>query len=95
MRPIRSAHPLPQVPLIDLEDGLDPGYWWLDTNLQPGVDAMCAALRLQGVQFDYYRDPGGRHNERAWGRRSARPLRHLLPGHGRSVTGAARGRGTR
>jgi hypothetical protein len=79
----------PQVPLIDLADGLDPGYWWLDTNLQPGVDAMCAALRLQGVKFDYHREPGGRHNERAWGRRSARPLRLLLPSAVRAASSSS------
>ena len=31
-----------RVPVLDVADGWDPGYWWLDTNLQPGVDQMCA-----------------------------------------------------
>jgi len=71
-----------KVPIVDLDDGPDPGWWWLDTNLQPGVDAMCAALTLQRVDFSYFREPGGRHNERAWGARCERPLRHLLSGRG-------------
>ena len=31
-----------RVPVLDVADGWDPGYWWLDTNLQPGVEQMCA-----------------------------------------------------
>ena len=79
--------PLGQVPLIELADGLDPvwqlGSWYLDTSLQPGVEAMCTALRTQGVPFEYHREAGGRHNARAWGSRVERPLRVLLPPGGR------------
>ena len=58
----------------------DGGYWWLDSSLQAGVDGMVAALRTSGPAVDlcYHREPGGLHSERAWGRRAARPLRHLL-----------------
>jgi len=72
-----------KVPLIELADGLDPIWqmasWHLDTSLQPGIDALCSALRMQRVPFEYYREAGGRHNARAWGRRVERPLRVLLP----------------
>ena len=40
-------------------DGLNEGgYWWLDSQLQPGVDAMMAALRWRGVAVEYHREPG-------------------------------------
>ena len=67
-----------QVPLFDPADGANPGYWWLDTQLRPGVDAMHASLKLHGVDVLYKVFPGGRHNERAWGQRVELPLRHLL-----------------
>mmetsp|Transcript_13382 Transcript_13382/g.39428 ORF Transcript_13382/g.39428 Transcript_13382/m.39428 type:complete len:353 (+) Transcript_13382:106-1164(+) len=66
-----------RVPLFDADDGPNPGYWFLDTQLQPGVDAMCQALQLQGVDFEYHRAPGARHNERGWAQRIFRPLEHL------------------
>ena len=70
----RRVSPVP----ISLDDALNAGWWWLDTSLQPGVDAMCRALREQGVPFRYHREPGGRHNEAAWAARVERPLRHLF-----------------
>jgi predicted alpha/beta superfamily hydrolase len=66
---------------VDLLDGLNEGgYFWLDNSLQPSVDAMVATLRLHepGVDLVVHREPGGRHTERAFGARAARPLRHLL-----------------
>lgn len=82
-----------KVPLIEVADGLDPvwqiGSWYLDTSLQPGVDALCAALRTQGVAFEYHREAGGRHNARAWGSRVERPLRALLPPGGVAAGSAA------
>jgi len=69
---------------VDLVDGLNEGgYWWLDTSLQPGVDAMAGALRLHSrhIELCYHREPGGRHSERVWGARAARPLRHVLSPH--------------
>ena len=42
----------------------NPGYFWLDTQLQPGIEAMKLAMDLNGIQYDYQKFPGGRHNER-------------------------------
>lgn len=63
---------------ISVADGLHSGWWWLDTSLQPGVEAMCAALRIHNFPFSYYREPGGRHNEAAWAGRLERPLQYLF-----------------
>lgn len=70
--------PEQSVSLIDLGDGLNPGYWFLDSQLQPGVDAMRQALDLHRLPYEYHREPGGRHNERGWSRRIERPLLHLF-----------------
>ena len=61
----------------------NPGYWWLDTQLQPAVDAMSLALQMaagSSVEHDfcYEKFPGARHNERAWSLRIHKPLLHLL-----------------
>jgi len=52
----------------------NPGYWWLDTSLQPTIDAMRMIFDQAGVKYKYERFPGGRHNERAWAQRIHRPL---------------------
>lgn len=52
-------------------------YWWLDTTLQPMIDAVRFALDQAGVQYRYEKFPGGRHNERGWAQRIHRPLLHL------------------
>ena len=52
-------------------------YWWLDTTLQPMIDATLLALDQAGVKYNYEKFPGGRHNERAWAQRIHRPLLHL------------------
>jgi len=52
----------------------NPGYWWLDTSLQPMIDAMRWTLDQAGVNYTYEKFPGGRHNERAWAQRIHRPL---------------------
>ena len=52
-------------------------YFWLDTWLQPGLNLMRGLLSFHGVEFKYHREPGARHNERAWGERIDRPLLHL------------------
>ena len=52
----------------------NPGYWWLDSQLQPGIDAMKLALDLKNVKYDYKKIAGGRHNERAWALRIDQPL---------------------
>ncbi|KAJ1638534.1 Alpha/Beta hydrolase protein [Pavlovales sp. CCMP2436] len=67
-----------RVELWDWKDGSNPGYWWLDSQLQPGVDAMRQALGLHETPFKYHREPGGRHNERGWSLRMERPLLHLF-----------------
>lgn len=66
-----------RVPVLDLLDGPEAGWWWLDSQLQPGIDGMRAALELHNVPFKYHRAPGARHNERAWARRVDLPLLHL------------------
>lgn len=76
------------VSLIDLADGLNPGYWFLDSQLQPGVDAMRQALDLHRLPYQYHREPGGRHNERGWSLRLERPLLHLFGSGLVSVGGA-------
>ena len=64
---------------VSVLDGLNEGgYWWLDSQLQPGVDAMMAALRWRNVAVAYHRVPGGLHNELAWAARVDKPLRYLL-----------------
>lgn len=69
-----------KVPFLDLVDFMskehwwNPGYWWLDSNLQPGIDLMKLALDAKGVKYDYNKVPGGRHNERAWALRIHKPL---------------------
>jgi hypothetical protein len=50
------------------------GYWWLDSQLQMGIDAMKVALDTKGVKYVYNKVPGGRHNERAWALRIHKPL---------------------
>ena len=79
------------VPLFDLGDHftlndnwLNPGYWWLDTSLQPMIDAVRWLLDQGQVAYHYERFPGGRHNERAWGLRIHRPLLALY-GKGRRM----------
>jgi len=69
-----------KVPFWDLHDHLskehwwNPGYWWLDSQLQPGIDAMKLALGVKGIPYTYKRFAGGRHNERAWASRIDKPL---------------------
>ena len=58
--------------------GWNPGYFWLDTQLQGQVDAMIKALGKAGVDYEYRQYPGGRHNERAWALRIDKPLLHLF-----------------
>ena len=69
-----------RVPMFDAHDHFtmnskfwNPGYFWLDTNLQPMVDAMRFILDGGGVQHTYAQFPGGRHNERAWAQRIHHP----------------------
>ena len=69
-----KVSPMPE----SISDFVEPGWFWLDTDRQPGVDAMCAALRWHHVEHAFHRAPGGRHNEAAWAARVERPLRHLL-----------------
>ncbi len=69
-----------KVPIVDLVDFMseyhfwNPGYWWLDSNLQPGIDLMKLAFDTKGVKYEYTKFPGGRHNERAWALRIHKPL---------------------
>lgn len=69
-----------KVPFVDLQDHLtenhfwNPGYFWLDSQLQPGVDAMKLALDARNIRHTYKKFPGGRHNERGWAQRIDKPL---------------------
>jgi len=66
---------------VDALKGLsEGGYWWLDTQLQQGVEAMLNALQLHSGSIDLsvHKEPGGRHTEQAFGARASLPLRHLL-----------------
>lgn len=56
----------------------NPGYWWLDTQLQASVDAMSWTLKQGGVPHSYKKFAGARHNERAWSLRIHQPLLYLL-----------------
>ena len=72
-----------QVPLFDARDGSQGGYWWLDTQFQPGIDALLLALQAQGLvlasrRLCFMRYAGERHNERAWRRRVFAPLEFML-----------------
>mmetsp|Transcript_17638 Transcript_17638/g.40670 ORF Transcript_17638/g.40670 Transcript_17638/m.40670 type:complete len:407 (+) Transcript_17638:210-1430(+) len=58
--------------------GWNPGYFWLDTQLQGQVMAMRKVLDQTGVQYEFREYPGGRHNERAWALRIDKPLLHLF-----------------
>jgi len=64
-----------KVPWVDVLDHLtsehwwNPGYFWLDTQLQGGLESMKSALNRAGVLYQYKEFPGGRHNERAWAQR--------------------------
>ena len=70
-----------RVPLLDVLDHIphwNPGYFWLDTQLQPGIDAARAILDFHRVPYKYAKFPGGRHNERAWAMRIDKPLLYLF-----------------
>ena len=56
----------------------NPGYWWLDTQLQPMIDATLFILDQGKVSYAYWKEPGGRHNERGWAQRIHRPLKALF-----------------
>jgi len=72
-----------KVPLVDVWDHLtpnhwwNPGYFWLDTQLQQSVQNMKRICEEAGVPVAYHEFPGARHNERAWSQRIHRPLLHL------------------
>jgi hypothetical protein len=72
------------VPWVDIWDHLtptewwNPGYFWLDTQLQTVVAAMRRSLDQAGVEYCYQQIPGGRHNERAWAQRIDKPLLELF-----------------
>lgn len=70
-----------RVPVFDAMDHFtlndrwwNPGYFWLDSTLQPTIDAMRWTLDQGGVKYVYKKIPGGRHNERAWANRIHHPL---------------------
>lgn len=72
-----------KVPLVDVWDHVttehwwNPGYWWLDSQLQVAVDAMKFALDARNVKYEYKKISGGRHNERAWACRIHKPMLFL------------------
>ena len=36
----------------------NPGYWWLDTQLQPMIDATMFILDRGNVNYTYWKEPG-------------------------------------
>lgn len=66
--------------------GWNPGYFWLDTQLQGQVQAMKKALDKAGSEYEYRQYPGGRHNERAWALRIDKPLLHLFSAKDKKTT---------
>jgi enterochelin esterase-like enzyme len=70
--------------MIDVLDHLtpahwwNPGYFWLDTQLQGQVTSMRQALDEAQVRYYFRQYPGGRHNERAWAQRIDEPLKYLF-----------------
>mmetsp|Transcript_16859 Transcript_16859/g.34761 ORF Transcript_16859/g.34761 Transcript_16859/m.34761 type:complete len:416 (-) Transcript_16859:31-1278(-) len=66
--------------------GWNPGYFWLDTQLQGQVEAMKKALDKVGTKYEYRQYPGGRHNERAWALRIDKPLLYLFSGKDKNNT---------
>uniref|UniRef100_A0A7S0KYE1 Esterase n=1 Tax=Asterionellopsis glacialis TaxID=33640 RepID=A0A7S0KYE1_9STRA len=64
----------------------NPGYFWLDTQLKPSLQAMLLALQLKKIPHSYTTFPGARHNERAWSQRIDRPLMHLFGPSDNAVT---------
>lgn len=77
-----------RVPLVDVADHVtdahwwNPGYWWLDTQLQPSIDLLRTCLETKGLheskdRYTWRRFPGARHNERAWAWRIHQPLMFL------------------
>jgi enterochelin esterase-like enzyme len=73
-----------RVPWLDIFDHLEalhrwnPGFWWLDTQLQPSVKTFRDILVTAKIKHDYHEFPGARHNERAWSHRIDKPLLHLF-----------------
>jgi len=67
--------------------GWNPGYFWLDTQLQGQVEAMRKNLDRAGIEYEYRQYPGGRHNERAWALRIDKPLLHLFSNNDKNENG--------
>jgi enterochelin esterase-like enzyme len=70
-----------RVPILDILDHIpkmNPGYFWLDTQLQPAIDAARNILKFHRIPHAYQKFPGARHNERAWAMRIDKPLMHLF-----------------
>lgn len=73
-----------RVPVLDPLDHLtskhwwNPGYFWLDTQLQAPLEKMLSILNDGNVSFHYQQIAGGRHNERAWSMRIDQPLLCML-----------------
>ena len=57
---------------------LDNGSDKLDTDLQPAIDDLLAALEASGfaerATLEWFRDEGAAHHESAWSQRVWRPL---------------------
>lgn len=78
------------VPLVESYDGpdkririyVDNGGVGIDTQLQPGCEAMLRALQAKGFKLgenlDWFHDPAAEHSERAWSKRVWRPLLFLF-----------------
>lgn len=71
-----------KVPFLDPLDHFtehnpwNPGYFWLDTQLQPSLQALRSSL--VDIPHEFLEFPGARHNERAWSQRIHEPLIYLF-----------------
>lgn len=73
-----------KVALLDVFDHItdrhwwNPGFFWLDTQLQNSLQRFWDALDEAQIDYACRQFAGGRHNERAWSQRIHLPLIHLL-----------------
>jgi predicted alpha/beta superfamily hydrolase len=72
---------------------VDVGGVGLEASLQPGVDAMLAALKAKNLQegsnYVYVRDPEARHFEAAWAKRFPAAVQSMFASHGKQKSASS------